>query len=123
MGIKKIGSLDPKRKIQDSVLVYSGGVSAQPLDREITKGLLRFWRLLMDRENQIKMIKLGDINPGHNKYDGSTVYGVGGVSPTIAARDYKGAKLILSVLVMSTKEKNETDTTRIYGQRNRATPE
>lgn len=46
------------------------------------------------------LIKLGDINPGHNKYDGSTVYGVGGVAPTIAARDYKGAKLILSVLVM-----------------------
>ena len=57
----------------------------------------------MDRENQIKMIKLGDINPGHNKYDGSTVYGVGGVAPTIAARDYKGAKLILFVLGTSTK--------------------
>lgn len=46
---------------------------------------------------------MGDINPGHNKYDGSTVYGIGGVSPTIAARDYKGAKLILYTLEMSTK--------------------
>lgn len=26
------------------------------------------------------MIKLGDINPGHNKYDGSTVYGIGGIT-------------------------------------------
>ena len=52
---------------------------------------------------ETKLIKLGDINPGHNKYDGSTVYGIGGVAPTIAARDYKGAKLILSVLGMSTK--------------------
>lgn len=50
-----------------------------------------------------KLIKIGDINPGHNKYDGSTVYGVGGVAPTIAARDYKGAKLILFVLETSTK--------------------
>lgn len=28
--------------------------------------------------NTKTLIKLGDINPGHNKYDGSTVYGVGG---------------------------------------------
>ena len=52
---------------------------------------------------ETKLIKLGDINPGHNKYDGSTVYGIGGVAPTIAARDFKGAKLILSVLATSTK--------------------
>lgn len=52
---------------------------------------------------ETRLIKLGDINPGHNKYDGSTVYGIGGVSPTIAARDYKGAKLILYTLEMSTK--------------------
>lgn len=29
---------------------------------------------------ETKLIKLGDINPGHNKYDGSTVYGIGGGS-------------------------------------------
>ena len=50
-----------------------------------------------------EIVKLGDINPGHNKYDGSSVYGIGGVAPTIAARDYKGAKLILFLLATSTK--------------------
>ena len=57
----------------------------------------------MRDSKETKLIKVGDINPGHNKYDGSTVYGIGGVSPTIAARDYKGAKLILSVLETSIK--------------------
>lgn len=41
MDIIKIGSLEPDRKIQDSVLVYGGGVYRQPLDQGIIKDLLR----------------------------------------------------------------------------------
>lgn len=41
MDIVKVGSLEPNRKIQDSVLVYGGGVYRQPLGQEITKDLLR----------------------------------------------------------------------------------
>ena len=38
MDIIKVGSLEPDRKIQDSVLVYGGGgVYRQPLGQEITK--------------------------------------------------------------------------------------
>ena len=57
----------------------------------------------MRDSKEMKLIKVGDINPGHNKYDASSVYSIGGVSPTIAARDYKGAKLILSASETSTK--------------------
>lgn len=105
---------------------------------------------------ETKLIKLGDINPGHNKYDGSTVYGIGGgstyhsgkglqrgevnlicvgnvnkggkgqfgytyyeqgLAPTIAAGTH--GYCIGHILVKI----NETDSTRIYGQRNRETSE
>lgn len=103
-----------------------------------------------------KLIKLGDINPGHNKYDGSTVYGVGGgsthhsskrlqrskvnlicvgnvnkggkgqfgytyyengLSPTIAAGTH--GYCIGHILV----KENDSNSTRLYKQRNRTTSE
>lgn len=41
------------------------------------------------------LIKLGDINPGHNKYDGSTVYGVGGGSTHDSCKRLQRSKIDL----------------------------
>lgn len=103
-----------------------------------------------------EIVKLGDINPGHNKYDGLSVYGIGGgstyhsckrlqrckintifvgnvnkggkgqfgftysedgLAPTITAGTH--GYCIGHILV----KENETDSIRIYRQRNRKTPE
>ena len=67
----------------------------------------------MRDSKEVSLIKVGNINPGHNKYDASSVYSIGGVAPTIAARDYKGAKLILSVSEMSIKVVKDNSVTPI----------
>ena len=41
MEIKKIGSLSPKRKIQDSVLVYSGGGICPTIRSRDYKGAIK----------------------------------------------------------------------------------
>ena len=51
-----------------------------------------------------KIIVLGSTHPERKIQDNYLVYGIGGVAPTIRARDYKDAKRIL---VKSGKQSNK----------------
>lgn len=47
----------------------------------------------MRDSKETKLIKVGDINPGHNKYDASSVYSIGGVDNSDTPTMNKGYPL------------------------------